>query len=209
MSKMWRGNFVAMVLGTALVLAAFGGVAAAEEFKQFGVRTRALLVYPDSKTDSRLNGLDIEAKLAVAPELDLEYFFTRNVSTELILGVTKHDITAGGRALGSTWLLPPTLTLKYHPLPSSKVSPYVGLGINYIIPFEDKANGVLNVSDFHIKNSFGWAAQVGTDVAMGNNWYFNLDLKYLKAETDATINGTVYDLHLNPYIIGAGVGYRF
>lgn len=209
MRKMWQGNFLTTIVGTALLLAAMTGIAAAEELKHFGVRTRALLVYPDSKMDGRLDAHDIDVKLAVAPELDLEYFFTRNFSTELILGVTKHDLTTKGKALGSTWLLPPTLTLKYHPIPDAKVSPYVGFGVNYIMPFSDKATGALDVPDFHVAPSFGWAAQVGTDVALGNSWYFNLDLKYLNAETEATIGGVKYDVDLNPYVIGAGVGYRF
>lgn len=206
MKKMWRVRQVTTIVGVLMLLVVMSGIAAAEEFKQFGVRTRALLVYPDSKVDDQLDALDIDVKLAVAPELDLEYFFTRNFSTELILGVTKHDITADGDALGSTWLLPPTITVKYHPMPGSTVSPYVGLGVNYIIPFSEKADGV---ADFHIENSFGWAAQLGADVALGNSWYFNVDAKYLYADTKIRVAGEKYDLDLNPYVFGAGVGYRF
>ena len=209
MRNMWRGNVVMCVLGTLLVFSMMAGIAAAEDFKRFGVRMRALVVIPDQSVDSRISNLEVEAKTAVAPELDLEYFFSRNFSSELILGVTKHDLVAQGRSLGSTWLLPPTLTLKYHPLPNSQISPYIGFGVNYVIPFDEKANGVLNVTDFHISNSFGWAAQGGADVALGNDWFFNVDFKYLNVDTEARISGTKYDLDLNPYIVGTGVGYRF
>ncbi|GAM08624.1 putative outer-membrane protein y4mB [Geobacter sp. OR-1] len=208
MRDLWLGKPLKFLLGALLVLA-MTGTAFAEEVNHYGVRLRGLVVIPDQTVDSRLDNLEIEAKTAVAPELDLEYFFTRNISTELILGVTKHDLIAQGRSLGSTWLLPPTLTLKYHPLPAAKISPYIGFGVNYVIPFNDKADGVLNVSDFHISSSFGWAAQAGADVPLGNNWFFNLDLKYLNVDTEARINGTTYDLDLNPFIVGTGVGYRF
>jgi len=52
------------------------------------------------------------------PELDISYFFTRNIATELILGVTRHGIQGAGilagTRIGRTWILPPTLTLQYH-----------------------------------------------------------------------------------------------
>ena len=112
MRDMWRGKFVTVILSAFVVFTVLTGVAAADEFKQFGVRVRGLVVIPDQNVDSRLSSADVIVKMAEAPELDLEYFFTRNISTELILGVTKHDIMLSGRTLGSTWLLPPTLTAK-------------------------------------------------------------------------------------------------
>ena len=51
--------------------------------------------------------------------------------------------------------------------------------------------------------------RLGADVALGNDWYFNVDFKYLNVDTEATIGGTRYDMDLNPYIIGTGVAYRF
>ena len=126
----------------------------------------------------------------------------------MILGVSKHDIKsdADGQLVGSTWLLPPTLTVKYHPLAGNTISPYVGVGVNYTIPFESKFNGV---SDFKVDNSFGWAAQAGVDIKFKDNLYFNLDYKYIKADTKIRVNGTKYDLDLNPNLFGIGVGYRF
>ncbi|BDV41803.1 outer membrane protein [Geotalea uraniireducens] len=209
MNTMRHGIFLTLLLSILLVVSTTSAMADGAEFKHYGVRLRALAVIPDQNVDSRIDNLEVEAKLDVTPELDLEYFFTRNFSSELILGVTKHDLVAQGRTLGSTWLLPPTLTFKYHPLPNSRVSPYIGVGINYVIPFNDKANGVIDVPDFHVKSSVGWAAQAGADLALGNNWFLNLDFKYLNVDTQVRINGTDYDLDLNPYIVGTGVGYRF
>ncbi len=197
------------VCGALVSLGGVSGATETKDFKNIGLRIRALVVVPDDKVDDRLSSLNIEAKTDVAPEVDIEYFFTRNFSTELIAAITKHDLMANGRALGSTWLLPPSLTLKYHPLPNLKISPYVGFGINYVIPFNDKADGVMNVTDFHISSSVGWTAQAGADYNLGNDWYLNLDFKFAKVDTDMRINGVRYKLDINPYIVGAGVGYRF
>jgi outer membrane protein len=201
--KKWCG--VAVAVGM-LAMGAVQGVQAAEEYKPYGVRMRAIYVAPDEKFDSRLSALTPTVSDDVIPELDLEYFFAKGISMELIAGVTRHDIKLSGGFEGSTWLLPPTLTCKYHPLAGASVSPYLGVGLNVIFPFSSKLNGV---SDFKIDNSVGWALQAGTDVRIADNLYFNIDYKYLNAETKATISGVKYDLDLNPHLIGIGVGYRF
>jgi len=194
------GMLVALSLGLASV------VRAEEDYKKFGVRVRAIYVAPNESFDSDLSGLKPTVSDSIIPELDLEYFFMKNISTELILAVTKHDIKFDGKAAGSTWLLPPTLTVKYHPLAGSTISPYVGVGVNYTIPF----NSNLNVaSDFKIDNSVGWAAQAGVDVKIKDNLYFNFDYKYVNADTKILVNGTKYKLDLNPNLFGIGVGYRF
>ena len=62
------------------------------------------------------SGLSISDQ--VVPELDISYFFTKNIAAELILGVTRHSISGTGSLanlpIGKTTLLPPTLTLQYH-----------------------------------------------------------------------------------------------
>jgi outer membrane protein len=179
---------------------------AADTYKSYGVRVRAIYVKPNESFDSRLNSLNPKISDDVIPELDLEYFIAKNISTELIAGVTRNDIKLNGGFAGSTWLLPPTLTVKYHPLAGSTISPYLGVGLNVIFPFNSRLNGV---SDFSIDNSVGWAVQAGTDIRFADNLYFNIDYKYLNADTKATIAGTKYDLDLNPHLFGIGVGYRF
>lgn len=179
---------------------------ATDDYKSFGVRVRAIYVKPDESFDSKLSALQPKVSDDIIPELDLEYFFTKNFSAELIAGVTRNDIKLNNGFAGSTWLLPPTLTVKYHPLAGSTISPYVGVGLNVIFPFNSKLNGV---NDFQIDNSVGWAVQAGTDVKISDSLYFNIDYKYLNADTKATIAGTKYKLDLNPHLIGIGVGYRF
>lgn len=179
---------------------------AADDYQKFGVRFRAIYVMPDETFDSELSAAKAKVGDDVMPELDLEYFFLKNVSTELIAGVTRNDIKLDGKIQGSTWLLPPTLTVKYHPLAGNLVSPYIGVGLNVTFPFNSRLN---NDSSFSIDNSVGWAAQAGADIKIKGNLYFNIDYKYINADTKVTINHTKYDLDINPHLFGIGVGYRF
>ena len=194
-----------VVLGLALVMATgLATIAHADDYKSFGVRMRAIYVMPSEDVDGQLNGVKLSD--SVIPEVDLEYFFLKNLSAELIAGVTKHDIMLNGQSAGSTWLLPPTLTVKFHPLAGSTISPYLGVGVNLTIPFETRSN----LGKTSIDNSVGWAAQGGVDFKIAENMYFNVDYKYINADTKITIGGgPKMKLDINPNLFGVGVGYRF
>jgi outer membrane protein len=195
------------VLGLTLILAAgLATVASAEDYSKFGVRVRGVYVMPVESVDSRLSSLNLKVDDNIIPGIDLEYFFTKNISAELFAAVTKHEIKSGGDVVGSTWLLPPTLTAKYHPMAGSLVSPYIGAGVNFTLPFDSRLTGV---SDFSIHNTVGWVAQVGADIKIKDNVYFNLDYKYVNMDAKMVVAGTKYKLDLNPNLFGIGLGYRF
>lgn len=197
---------VSGVVGVVLVLAlGLAAVAGAEDYKRFGVRFRAIYVKPDEGTN--FTAAKVSVSDDVVPEVDLEYFFLKNASVEAIAAVTRHDIKLNGAFSGSTWLLPPTVTLKYHPLAGDTVSPYVGFGVNVVFPFNSKVSGVDPA--FSIDNSVGWAAQVGADFRIKDNLYFNVDYKYLNVETKMKVGADKFTLDLNPHLVGVGVGYRF
>lgn len=172
------------------------------------VRARALNVRPDES--SSMNIADtVKLSNSTVPEVDFTYFFTPNVSAELIAGVTPHDVsTNGGVDAGSVWLLPPTLTLQYHFTGLTGVIPYVGAGINYTHFFNADAGTLTNAK---YSDTFGAALQAGADFPLGNNWYANVDVKKLYINTNARFaNNTVTaDVDIDPWIIGAGVGYKF
>jgi outer membrane protein len=195
---------VAGIAAAMMTMASMAG--AADDYQKFGVRVRAVYVMPDESFDNKLSAANAKISDDVVPELDLEYFFLKSVSTELIAAVTRNDIKLNGQFQGSTWLLPPTLTVKYHPLAGNLVSPYIGFGLNVTFPFNSRLN---NDSSFSIDNSVGWAAQAGADIKIKDNLYFNIDYKYINADTKVKIAGTKYDLDLNPNLFGIGLGYRF
>lgn len=205
------------LLSCALVMTVFPGVAMSNDLgegffakERFQIRARAIGILADG--DGNIDGTSTETGVdnAYVPEVDITYFWTKNIATELVLATAEHTVSAGGSDLGDTWILPPTLVLQYHFQPDKKFSPYIGAGINYSIFYgEDEADGV---SDLDIDNGFGLAAQAGFDYWINDNWGLNFDVKYIDLNVDASVsNGTVQasDVDIDPIIVGAGVSYRF
>ncbi len=199
------------------VLLAGTGLSAvdAQEQGNWLVRVRAIDVIPHESADiSVING-DVSINDKIVPELDITYFFTKNIAAELILATAKHRVTAvdtdlGDVPVGSVWLLPPTLTIQYHFMPDQQIRPYVGAGVNYTKFYSSKAAGGA-VTDVSYSDSFGPALQAGVDVMIDDHWSINLDVKKVWIATDASLNGgaIVADTKINPWIAGVGAGYRF
>lgn len=173
------------------------------------IRMRAIDVIPD--VDSSVNiGGEVDADNAVVPELDISYFFTDHIAAELILATSKHDMDYTGNVdLGDAMILPPTLTLQYHFTPDQAFSPYVGAGVNYSMFYnEDAAAGF---TDLNVDNGFGLALQAGFDYWLDEHWGLNADVKKIFLNVDATLNNGAIraDVDLDPWVVGAGVSYRF
>jgi len=145
------------------------------------------------------------------PELDISYFFTPNIASELILTYPQQqDVTVGGAKIGSFRHLPPILTLQYHFTPESRFKPYLGAGINYTrissVNLQVPGVGPLDLS----KNSFGPALQAGFDYRLSERVYFNVDIKKTWISADVKFNGqTISKVHVDPWLVGVGLGYRF
>lgn len=198
-----------VVMGTFGFFAAVETASAAEGDSPWLVRVRGIYVSPDeSATVTGLAGT-VDADGALVPELDITYFFTDNIAAELILATSNHDMSAtAGVDLGDVWVLPPTLTLQYHFMPNGQFRPYVGAGINYTIFYGEDTGAVASID---YEDGFGYALQAGMDYDLGNQWVFNIDVKKLWLNTDVSINGGAItaDVDLDPWIFGAGFGYRF
>ncbi len=176
------------------------------------IRLRAIDVVAVEKSTVSIGG-EATASNEIVPELDITYFWTNNFATELILASTKHQIGANGTSLGNlslgdVRLLPPTLLAQYHFSPEGQIRPYLGAGINYTFFFDAEPG---DVDSIKYEDGFGFALQAGTDIAINEDWFFNLDVKKLWLNTDVSINGgaVTADVDLNPWIFGAGFGYRF
>jgi outer membrane protein len=157
-------------------------------------------------------GLSVKATDDYKPTLGLTYFFTDHIAVEAILGTTQHTIRAVGPgvdlAVRDTWVLPPVVTLQYRPLPASRLNPYVGAGVNYMLFY-----GGSNKNGFVVKtpSGFGWAVQAGADIAVEGPWTLNADVKKVFFETNAKINGgAMYShVHLDPMVVSLGFGRKF
>ncbi|MER9520524.1 OmpW family protein [Mesorhizobium sp. M0614] len=192
------------------------GASVTEAPSPWQIRLRALgVVTEDSGYVNAVPGSDFSYSNTVTPELDISYFFTDNIAAELILGTTYANIggqgTIGGLGnIGKVWLLPPTLTLQYHFTDFGAFKPYVGAGVNYTIFYNQHAG---SADALEVKNTFGTALQVGFDYMVNQHWGVNFDLKklFLKPDFDVTVAGAKLTgkAELDPWLIGAGVTYRF
>jgi outer membrane protein len=154
---------------------------------------------------------------AITGQLDFTYLFTPNFAVNLIAATTKHDVSvqnvpgAGTIDLGSTWVLPPTLTFQYYPMPTSRFSPYIGASLNYTMFYSEGGSRSPGITSVDIKNAWGYGLNVGVNYEMTPNWLLNVDVKYLWLSPDVSVNGGAVSgtADLNPWVIGAGVRYRF
>ncbi|WP_203295108.1 OmpW/AlkL family protein [Maricaulis parjimensis] len=202
-----------MLLGAAaaLILAA----PAMAEQGDWLVRLRAINVVPNEEATITPIGGDVDIDSSIVPELDITYFVQDNWALELILGVTPHDVMAVGTAagdidLGDVTLLPPTLTLQYHFNPEGQYRPYVGAGVNYTYFFNEDLPTGSALSTIDYDASFGLAAQAGIDIALQDEWFLNLDVKYIDIDTDVLIDGAIAaDVQIDPVVFGIGFGRRF
>lgn len=142
---------------------------------------------------------------------NISYMLTDNMAIELLASTPfTHTISATGALSGdiaTAKQLPPTLSVQYHFSPKESISPYVGAGVNYTIFFDEKATAVIN--SIKLDNSLGLAVQVGADFELQDDWFANLDLRYINIETTATTNLGTVDVKINPWVLSVGVGYKF
>lgn len=192
-----------MIVLAALAACGLGAVQAQES--PWMVRFRATNLDMANKDTTGL-GLTVNDK--VIPEVDVSYFFNKNVAAELVLTVPqKQTVYSNGGSIGTFKHLPPTLLLQYHFTDLGAYKPYVGAGINYTKISDVNIGGGQYTLDSH---SWGGALQVGVDIPLNKNWSLNFDVKKIYIKTavyDTGINqGT---LKLDPVAASVGIGYRF
>lgn len=159
------------------------------------------------------SGLKARVGDSVMPTLGFTYFITDQVAVEAIAGITHHSVSAvapdgTSTRVHSTWVLPPVITLQYHPFPKARVSPYIGAGVNAMVYFSGTDYNGFNVK---LRDEFGYAFQMGADIPLQGRWSLNVDAKKVFTNTRANIdNGTLYThVGLSPWVVSMGVGRKF
>ncbi|MFK8028392.1 MAG: OmpW family protein [Gammaproteobacteria bacterium] len=220
-------QFFSKALFTFLCLLIFSSTVNANDNDRWIVRVRAINISPDDQSrDIAVNGTPVANSGVgvdedIVPELDITYMLTKHIGLELILATSSHNVTARG-SLGSlgkvinTGVLPPTLTLQYHFNPTGKIRPYAGIGVNYTHFYDEKVRGPLDVpgADIRLDSSWGFAAQLGMDYMLNNEWFINADIKYIQIDSTASFHDTVFgnvevDVDIDPIVVGFGFGKRF
>lgn len=179
-------------------------------------RARALYVYPygSSGSLSTIPNTGVTVRPSWTGEVDVGYMFTKNLGSELIVGTACNTIygtkALKGTKIGTTWLLPPTLTLQWRFLPSFRLQPYVGGGVNYTLFYGEACS--LPGTHLSLKHTWGPALQFGTDVFITKHWFVNADVKYIWMWSKAYLTGAVpgsVSVNVNPWLMGVGFGYKW
>lgn len=203
---MKKTAFVALALTGALA----APLASHAEEAPWLVRVRAVDLESANKDSTNL---DLSINNKVIPEVDISYFFTPEIATELVLTYPqKQTIRSAGVDIGTLKHLPPTLTVQYHFTKLGAFKPYLGAGVNYTrfssVHFDPAVQAALQPSIE--KSSVGLALQAGLDFEFQKNWYLNLDVKKVQIRTDVKSAGVkVGEFKIDPWLIGVGVGMRF
>lgn len=183
-------------------------------------------------THGELSGTNLRGKATLDNDtqlgLNFAYMVTDHVGVELLAATPfKHNVNlkntdlpdANGK-LGSLKHLPPTLSVVYYPMSGkSAFQPYVGAGINYTWFFDEKVAGRakdgLGASNLSVKNSWGWAAQVGADYMLTDNILVNAQVRYIDIDTTAKVDvlnkthRAKVDVDVKPWVYMVGIGYKF
>ena len=186
----------------------FGAAAHAQEAGDWIVRVG--LGNVDPKSD---NGDVASVDSGVAAVFNATYMMTNNIGIELLAATPfEHDIklAADGTRVGQTKHLPPTLSVQYHFDTDSAFKPYVGAGLNYTLFFDERTSGPLAGTDLELDDSFGIAAQVGTDWNISDTMFANLDVRWINIETDAELDGAPLEtVEIDPIVYSLTLGWRF
>lgn len=197
----------------AMILATLGMVAgnALAEQSPWMVRVRLERLSPADKSDP-VGGVGASDRISVSkktiPDIDISYFFTPNISAELVLTYPqKHDVMLDGAKVGTFKHLPPTLLAQYHFMPEATFSPYLGAGVNYTnISKVELLGGAGSLEH----KSWGLALQAGADYKIDKNWSLNFDVKKIQIRSDVFAAGAkISNVQIDPWLVGVGVGYRF
>lgn len=149
---------------------------------------------------------------SVRPTITFEYFIADNLGVEVLAALPfEHDISIRGIGkVGSTRHLPPVVSLQYHFANRSRVTPFVGLGVNYTRFFDEDTSGALADTRLQLDDSFGLAARVGMDVALSERSALRLDARWADIGSDVSVNGVgIGKADIDPLVYGAAIVTTF
>ena len=148
----------------------------------------------------------------VKPTITFEYFVADNVGIEVLGALPfKHDVSIDGVGkVGETKQLPPVVSLQYHFANSSKVTPFVGLGVNYTKFFSTDSKGALAGTKLKLEDSWGLAAHAGLDFALSEKGALRVDLRWADIDSKVKVNGnTLGTAKVDPLVYGMAYVFKF
>lgn len=208
---MSRKTLSLLALAVAASLAA--PAALAQSKGDWTVAVGAHEVNPDSGNGALADGtLPLDIGSSVRPTLAVEYFVRDNLGIEVLAALPfRHDIDIEGLGrVNSTKHLPPTVSLQYHFNSAGKVSPLLGVGLNYTTFFSEEARGALEGSRLELDDSLGLALHAGVDFKVGGNGAIRVDVRWMDIDSDVSLDGAALGTaRIDPMVYGAAYVWRF
>ncbi len=206
------------VLSAALLATLTALPAAAHQAGDLLLRVGAANVSPNAGSEdvAGLGEFDIDSNTQLG--LNLTYMATDNIGIELLAATPfSHRVSlAPVGEIAKLKHLPPTLMAQYYfGGAGSKFRPYVGIGLNATLFFEEKFTNDLGgaLTDLDLDTSWGVAGQVGLDYRLADRWLVNASVWYIDIETDVNfkLGGDAVSIatDVDPWVYMLSVGYRF
>ena len=212
-------NIVSGLIATALLTTGFASSALAHQAGDIIVRAGVAAVTPNESSPVVGDVAEFSVSNNTQLGLNFGYMLTDNIGIELLAATPfSHDISLGSLGkIAETKHLPPTLVAQYYfGDASSKLRPYVGIGVNFTNFFDNEFTQEakdLGLSELSLSNSWGAAAQVGIDYQMNDSWLINASVWYAQISTDVTFNlgdaPQKVETDIDPWVYMVSVGYTF
>lgn len=210
---MMKSVIAALVAGMALSSPAY-----AADFDHWQVKLGVSGVLPNESASISPIGGDVRISNEYVPSAQIEYFFTPQISVELLCCVARHDVRAVNTAAGPVDLghvthFPPTITAKYHWTDFGAIEPYVGAGVNYTHFFNASLPSGGPVTDIHYGDSWGPALQAGVDYRLSEHWGVNFDVRRIWIHSNVRMHAGATAItaktDVDPWVVTTAVSYRF
>ena len=197
----------------ALALAASATPALAQSRGDFTLGVGVHNVEPKSNNGALAGGtLPLDIGSDVRPTITGEYFLRDGLGIEVLAALPfEHDISVKGVGrVGSTKHLPPTVSLQYHFNNGGKVSPMLGVGLNYTTFFQEDTTGALAGTRLELGDSWGAAVHAGVDFRIGTRGALRVDARWMDIDTDVRVNGArMGTANIDPMAYGVSYIHAF
>ncbi|MCL1860576.1 MAG: outer membrane beta-barrel protein [Proteobacteria bacterium] len=223
------------VLAAAIAALSLSGVAVAHEAGDIVLRVGVTYADPDTSSSKiKVNGVSqpgsgvsadggdktqfgLGATYMVMPHFGLEVAATTPFTHKF---KSKYDGINYSNAKASR--LSPTISAQYFFLdPKSSFQPYVGLGVNYTMFYNEKlsdeAKRDYGANSLKVKNSVGLVAQVGMDYKINERLIVNASVQKMSISAKASWKENwgggdekmKVDMDVNPWVYSLGIGFKF
>ncbi len=163
-----------------------------------------------------LAGADLDLAPRYAAAVEVGWYVTPTLVISISAGSpVRQRVAAAGsiralRTLGRVTYGPAAATLHWHPLPHSRLRPYVGGGVAYLHTF-DTDDGAL--AKFRLHDDAGPVVQGGAELMVGRHFGVFADAKkaWLTSSTGGLLGAAPVTgrARLDPVVFSAGAAFRF